>query len=288
MTHHTTDIYYEVALTCRVIRVGSFKFINAPNSKVNEDLQSNLTLCSDSLSIVIGNKTPLELPASDISDIWTFTGRKLPKAFICMLLKSSSVCKIEKYLESEQLEFDPQSADLSKKYIVLFPSDESIQDFIEAQDSIPWIKGSKILSHGHAQELVLATAGQKKDISFSMETLLPHDTRQLLGHTPKTITREQQSRGENMLYVSPAAAIIINQREIKTISLQTKGKSILKGRKVEKRKEEQENNTKLKMSKHHIAADEADHLLTFENHVIFKHDLASCDFYSTEVTIEND
>lgn len=282
MSGHITDIYYEVALTCRVIRVGSFKFINAPNSKVNQDLKSNLTLCSDSLSILVGDEVPLELSSSDIQDIWTYTGRKLPKAFICMHLKSHSVCKIEKYFESEHLEFDPKSADLSKKYIVLFPSDESIQDFIDAQESIPWMKGSKILSHSHAQELVLATAGQKKEISFSMETLLPNDTSHLLGQVSKVV------KGSKTLFVSPAAAVIINKREIKTISLQTKGRSVLKEQISRKRKDKDVGDISSKNSKPNSQEEDANKYFSFDDSVTLKHDLTSCDFYSSEVTIENE
>ena len=279
MNGHITDIYYEVSLTCRVIRVGSFKFINAPNSKVNQDLKSNLKLCSDGLSMIIGDEVELHFSSSDIRDIWTYTGRKLPKAFICMHLKQISVCKVERFFKSEELEYDPASADLDKKYIVLFPSDESIQDFITAQDSISWIKGGKVLSHSQAQELVLATAGQKKEISFSMDTLLPHNTNHLLEQSPKV------EKASKTLFVSPAAAIIINKREIKKISLQTKGRSVLKRRRKDK---EGSSSKTVRQCSEKDTSNGSNISLDFDQSVGIKHDFIGCDFYSSEVIIENE
>ena len=280
MNGHITDIYYEVSLTCRVIRVGSFKFINAPNSKVNQDLKSNLKLCSDGLSMIIGDEVELHLSSSDIRDIWTYTGRKLPKAFICMHLKQISVCKVERFFKSEELEYDPASADLDKKYIVLFPSDESIQDFITAQDSISWIKGAKVLTHSQAQELVLATAGQKKEISFCMDTLLPHNTNHLLlAQSPKL------EKASKTLFVSPAAAVIINKREIKNISLQTKGRSLLKRRKKDK---EGSSSKVVEHCSEEEMSNGSNISLEFDQSVGIKPDLIGCDFYSSEVIIENE
>ena len=271
MSAHLTNMYYEVALTCRVIRIGTFKFISAANSKVNQDLKANLTLCSDSLSLALGDITPLEVHSSEIQSIWTYTGRKLPKAFICIQLKQYSSRKVRTFLESKKAEFDPTSDDPSKRFIALFPADESIPAFLCAQESLPWLQG-KDLSHSQAQELVLATAGQKNEVSFNMDTLHPNPA-------------STSTKPESSLFVTPGAAVIIQNNDIKTISLQTKGKSILKEQLTRKRKDSGKNDDQSWKIFKPSSEEDLSSALNLEEQGL-RNDLVSCEFYSSEVTIE--
>ena len=127
-----------VSAACRVIRIGTFKFINAPNARAAThastpaDLADNLHLHPHHFTINLPDRPEIQVDSSEIRQILTFFGRELPRALVCVLVSSKLAESVTAALIASgcpSVDFRPGSRDVKEKFIVLFPSDESSFEF---------------------------------------------------------------------------------------------------------------------------------------------------------------
>jgi len=245
-----------VSAACRVIRIGTFKFINAPNARTTTDLNTNLHLYPDHLTIQLPNHPEINVNSTEIRQILTFFGRELPRALMCVLVSESlarSIVATMKTGGDTSIAFCPSSKDIAERFIVLFPSDESSFEFQLLGDKFPWFSKRVPLRTDEARELVLATAGRQKTVSFIRDFSDTDETskKSVVQDTQRTsvVDNEQtasvvdvqfKNNDENIvknspillspIFATPGAVKLLTRKELDHLALARAGKSVLRKR----------------------------------------------------------